>query len=134
MFIIETIIFIFLSSLSLISLVGYGQILLSKYKFNFFISFFFGLIICSLLITGIHFFIKINIYINLIILIFGICLFLIKFKFNLDKIFKKIFNFFLIFLFLIPIFLSHKYHEDFGYYHLPYLISLAEQKLSLISK
>ena len=94
MFIIETIIFIFLSSLSLISLVGYGQILLSKYKFNFFISFFFGLIICSLLITGIHFFIKINIYINLIILIFGICLFLIKFKFNLDKFLKKIFNFF----------------------------------------
>lgn len=130
MFIIETIIFIFLSSLSLISLVGYGQILLSKYKFNFFISFFFGLIICSLLITGIHFFIKINIYINLIILIFGICLFLIKFKFNLDKIFKKKYLiFFLIFLFLIPIFLSHKYHEDFGYYHLPYLISLAEQKI-----
>ena len=31
-------------------------------------------------------------------------------------------------MFLIP-FLSHKYHEDFGYYHLPYLISLAEQKI-----
>lgn len=130
MFIIETIIFIFLSSLSLISLAGYGQILTSKYKFNFFISFFFGLIICSLLITGIHFFIKINIYVNLIILIFGIYLFLIKFKFNLGKIFKKKYLiFFLIFLFLIPIFLSHKYHEDFGYYHLPYLISLAEQKI-----
>ena len=130
MFIIETIIFIFLSSLSLISLAGYGQILISKYKFNFFLSFFFGLIIFSLLITGIHFFIKINIYINLIILIFGIYLFLIKFKFNLDKILKKKYLiFFLIFLFLIPIFLSHKYHEDFGYYHLPYLISLAEQKI-----
>ena len=130
MLIIETIIFILLSSLSLISLVGYGQILMSRYKFNFFISFFFGLIIWSLLITGIHFFIKINFYINIIIIIFGIFLFLFRFKLNHIQIFKKKYLiYFIIFLFLIPIFLSHKYHEDFGYYHLPYLISLAEQKI-----
>ena len=34
-----------------------------------------------------------------------------------------------IFLALIPIFLSQKYHEDFGYYHLPYAIGLVEDKI-----
>ena len=30
---------------------------------------------------------------------------------------------------LIPIFLSQKYHEDFGYYHLPYAIGFIEEKI-----
>ena len=29
----------------------------------------------------------------------------------------------------IPIYLSQKYHEDFGYYHLPYAIGLIEEKI-----
>jgi hypothetical protein len=128
MFLLETIIFILLSLLSLLSFVGYGELFTSRYKSNFLISFFFGLIITSLLITGIHFFIKINFYVSLLIICLGILLFF--FNFNLKKILlKKNIIYLLIFLFLIPIFISHKYHEDFGYYHLPYLISLAEQKI-----
>ena len=37
--------------------------------------------------------------------------------------------YFLIFFLLVPIFLSQKYHEDFGYYHLPYALSLIEEKI-----
>ena len=128
MLIFETIIFFFISTLSFLSFVGYGQIFISKYKPNFLISFFFGLIIISFIITGIHFFTKINFYISLAIIIVGNFLFFINF--NLRKVLiKKNLIYLLIFLFLIPIFISHKYHEDFGYYHLPYLISLAEQKI-----
>ena len=35
----------------------------------------------------------------------------------------------MIILLLIPIYLSQKYHEDFGYYHLPYAIGLIEEKI-----
>ena len=128
MFIFETIIFSLLSFLSFVSLTGYGQILINRYTSNFLLSFFFGLIIIGLLITFIHFFIKINFYVSLLIQIFGILLFFINFDFKKIMI-KKNLIYLLIFLFLIPIFLSHKYHEDFGYYHLPYLISLAEHKI-----
>ena len=38
-------------------------------------------------------------------------------------------NLLLIILLLIPIYLSQKYHEDFGYYHLPYAIGLIEEKI-----
>jgi hypothetical protein len=128
MFIFETLIFFFISALSFLSFVGYGQIFISKYKPNFIISFFFGLIIISFIITGIHFFIKINFLVSLLIIIVGTFLFFINF--NLKKVLiKKNLIYLLIFLFLIPIFISHKYHEDFGYYHLPYVISLAEQKI-----
>ena len=128
MFIFETIIFILLSLLSLLSFAGLGKLFISRYESNILISFFFGLIITSLLITGIHFFIKINLYLSLLILFLGILLFFIKF--NLKRLLlKKYIIYLLIYLFLIPIFLSHKYHEDFGYYHLPYLITLAEQKI-----
>ena len=30
---------------------------------------------------------------------------------------------------LLPIFFSQKYHEDFGYYHLPYALSFIEEKI-----
>ena len=29
----------------------------------------------------------------------------------------------------VPIFLSQKYHEDFGYYHLPYALAFIEEKI-----
>ena len=30
---------------------------------------------------------------------------------------------------LVPIYLSQKYHEDFGFYHLPYAIGFIEEKI-----
>ena len=47
-----------------------------------------------------------------------------------EKIFtKKNLVYFLIIFFLVPIFISQKYHEDFGYYHLPYALSFVEEKI-----
>ena len=42
---------------------------------------------------------------------------------------RKNVYFLLIILLLIPIYVSQKYHEDFGYYHLPYAIGLIEEKI-----
>ena len=35
----------------------------------------------------------------------------------------------MVILFLLPIYISQKYHEDFGYYHLPYALSFLEEKI-----
>ena len=130
MIMFETLIFFFLGILSFISFSGYGLIYAARYKFNILISFFLGFIVLGLLITIIHFFFKINFHITALILIIGILFFFIKKKLFNSKIFNKsFFIYILILLALTPIFLTHKYHEDFGYYHLPYLISLAEHKL-----
>ena len=130
MIILEILIFFLLSFLSLISLAGYGLVYTTRYKFNILTSFFFGFIILGFLITTIHFFFKIHFYINIIILLIGVVFFFIKTKlYDLNIFNKKFFIYILIFFALIPIFLTHKYHEDFGYYHLPYLITLVEHKL-----
>ena len=41
---------------------------------------------------------------------------------------KELFIYLFIFV-LIPIYISQKYHEDFGYYHLPYIINLINEKI-----
>jgi len=130
MIILETIIFILLSSILFMSSVGYGKTIIHRYNPNVLLSFFFGLLILSLLLTSLHFLIKINIYINFFIILIGFLLFFIKTDLSLSIIEKKkILIYCLVFILLVPIFLSQKYHEDFGYYHLPYLISFAEQKI-----
>ena len=56
-------------------------------------------------------------------------LFLIKKNFFSIKTVKKNIKFLILFLFLVPIFISQKYHEDFGYYHLTYVITMMEEKI-----
>ena len=130
MIILETFIFFLLTSVSFISLAGYGLVYTARYKLDILTSFFLGFVILGLLITTIHFFYKIHLYINILILLIGVIFFLINRKlYNLKIYDKKNYIYILIFFALIPIFLTHKYHEDFGYYHLPYLITFAEQKL-----
>ena len=113
----------------MISSVGYGQLIGIKSQTNFFDNFFFGLIFISFLITIVHFFTKISFFVSLIILSFGVILFLIKKNFFSIKTVKKNIKFLILFLFLVPIFLSQKYHEDFGYYHLTYVITMMEEKI-----
>ena len=111
------------------SLFGQGKIVNLKNNFNFFENIFFGFIFLALINTSIHFFIEINFIYNLFILLFGLIFF---FRENLIKekiLIKKNFFFFLIIIFLVPIFISQKYHEDFGYYHLPYALLLLEEKI-----
>ena len=130
MIIFETLKFFLLGLVSFLSFSGYGLIYTARYKFNILISFFLGFIILSLLITITHFFYKIDFYVNFLILFIGIIFFFVNKKtYNINIFNKNFFIYVAILLVLTPIFLTHKYHEDFGYYHLPYLITFAEHKL-----
>ena len=125
-------ILLFLISIILISfsISGYGRLVNFTTKDNFFLNIFLGLIIISFIVTTFHFFLTINIIVSSIILIFGLIIFFYKKNKNFLKLFEKknIFGLVII-LFYIPMFLSQKYHEDFGYYHLPYALGFLEEKI-----
>tara|TARA_B100001939_G_scaffold69890_1_gene58306 strand:+ start:13 stop:1665 length:1653 start_codon:yes stop_codon:yes gene_type:complete len=113
-----------------VSIAGFGSFFSTKLKSNFFLEIFLGFIIISLIITIIHFFFKINLLIAFLIFSFGLLIFFIKKKLSFLKIFKiERIYYLIIILLLIPIFISQKYHEDFGYYHLPYALSFIEEKI-----
>jgi len=127
--IINLIFFIFLSVVSLMSLSGYGILLNYQNKKDFLLNIIFGHLILAILITFIHFIFKINLIIIFSIFITGLLLNLKNHNYNFKNIKKKNYLYLLIFLVLIPIYISQKYHEDFGYYHLPYIINLANEKI-----
>ena len=113
-----------------LSLSGYGRIINLNIKKNFFLDIFLGFVTISFIITFLHFFIKINLSISFLIFIFGILAFFSKKNSSLVELFQiRNILFLIIIFFLIPIFLSQKYHEDFGYYHLPYALSFIEEKI-----
>ena len=132
MIIIEAIYFITFCFFTIFSLSGLGQILFYKVNKNFFESVFYGFIVAAFFITLIHFFVKISIYLSLIILLVGFLSGSKKY-FSKIKFEKKLFVYSLIFLVLIPLYISQKYHEDFGYYHLPYIINLINEKNNIWS-
>ena len=113
-----------------LSISGYGKLINLKIKNNFFIEIFLGFIIISFIITLIHFFFKINLIISFLIFIFGLALFIQKQNIKFLRLLKNNNIFYLLIIFfLIPMFLSQKYHEDFGYYHLPYALAFLEEKI-----
>ncbi len=125
-------ILIFFISIIFISLSvsGFGRIIDLNIKKNFFLDIFLGFIIISFIITFVHFFLKIDLLISFLIFIFGILVFFFKKNISFINSFQTRSIFFLvIILFFIPIFISQKYHEDFGYYHLPYALSFIEEKI-----
>ena len=111
------------------SLAGLGSLLSFELNRNFFEEIFLGFVIVALVITFTHFFFKINFLISLLVFLVGLFLFY-KNKNSFDFLKKKT-NLLYLFLiiFLIPMFISQKYHEDFGYYHLPYSLALIEEKI-----
>ena len=113
-----------------LSISGYGRLINLSVKKNFFLDIFLGFILITFLITIIHFFFKLNLFISILIFIFGILFFFYKKKISSLR-FIKVANIYylIIILLLVPIFLSQKYHEDFGYYHLPYAIGFIEEKI-----
>ena len=129
MIIIEAAYFITFCFFTIISFLGLGQILIHKINKNFFESVFYGFIVASFFITLIHFFHKISIYLSLIILSTGFILGLRFYYFSKIQLNKKLLIYLLIFLILVPIYISQKYHEDFGYYHLPYIINIINEKI-----
>ena len=112
------------------SISGLGRLFTLTFKSNLFLDIFFGFIVISIVATLIHFFFPVNIKISLSLLIIGLISFFNKRNLNFIKINKNnlIFYFFIVLIF-IPMFLSQKYHEDFGYYHLPYSLSFIENKI-----
>ncbi len=122
---------IFLLSVIFISfsLAGLGSLINFELNRNFFEEIFLGFVIVALVITFTHFFFKINFLISLLVFLVGLFLFYKnKNSFDFLKKKKNLLYLFLI-IFLIPMFISQKYHEDFGYYHLPYSLALIEEKI-----
>ena len=130
MIIFELIIFLLSIAVFSISISGYGSLLSLSIKTNFFLNIFIGFIIITFIITLVHFFFKIDLIISQIILILGLIIFFKKKNIELLRLFNlKNIPYLIIVFFLIPMFISQKYHEDFGYYHLPYALSFIEEKI-----
>ncbi len=91
---------------------------------------FFGIIFLVFLSFVFHIFFPLNIIVNAIIFIFIIFIFIPKNKdnFNLIKnLDLKIISVSLLVVFLMT--LKYKPNEDYGYYHLPYIINLTSEKI-----
>ena len=126
----QILIFIISIVFLLVSISGFGRLSSLSYKKNFFLDVFLGFVNISFIVTLIHFFFKINQFISIFIFILGIIFFFYKKNVSSIRLFKIENIYFCgIIILLIPIFLSQKYHEDFGYYHLPYAISFIEEKI-----
>lgn len=118
----------------LFATLGYGKflnILLFKRtdKINYGECGLLGLVFLSFLSTFIHFFYKIDTKINSIVYFFG--LLLTCYFFREIKVFIKKNKFLISTIFIISFFMViyHKPNEDFGYYHLPYLINFISEKV-----
>ena len=112
------------------SIAGYGSLLRLKTENNFFIDIFLGFTVISFIVTTSHFFLKINLLVSSLIFLIGLIIYLKKKNIDVSYEFIKKNIFYIIIVFLIiPMFISQKYHEDFGYYHLPYALGFIEEKI-----
>ena len=72
---------------------------------------------------------KISLIVTILILISGLLIISKNFLTNKIKLNDDYILYLIIFLILIPLYISQKYHEDFGYYHLPYVINVINEKI-----
>lgn len=128
---------IFLSLFFLIFYTLFAGSLLTIYLFgNRFKDFeiyeisFFGIIFLTFISFGIHLFFPLNEYSILLLFLILFILVFINFK-KIYQILKLInFNFFIISFFVVFIMtLKYNLNEDYGYYHLPYIINLISEKI-----
>ena len=130
MIILETFIFTISSIILIFSFNGLGSIInINRSKFFLFENIFLGIILSSLCSTFIHLFYSINFWFSLIIFLTGLLISIKKKLFKMKIITKKNIQFFIIFLLFTPLFITQKYHEDFGYYHLPHIINFISEKI-----
>ena len=126
--------FVFFYFIIINSTIGYGYLVArtTKIDLKFFNSSFLGLLgifILLLISYTSHLFVKHNYFHNVIILIIGILSFVYFFlregkKKNIIKL-----NFFFLLLFIS--FIIFKSHDDFSYYHFPYIYYLTQSKIML---
>ena len=131
MIILELLIFFLSIVVISIAIAGFGSLLSNEIANNFFLDIFFGFIIISILITSFHFFFEIASFPKILILLIGLTIFFKKKNKIYYKLLIKKKNFFYLAVIglLIPMFVTQKYHEDFGYYHLPYALAFLEEKI-----
>jgi hypothetical protein len=131
--------FIFFYFFCFISIIGFGfslKLILfkehSSSKFHFFNDIgnlgLLGIFFLSFIATVVHFFLPLFQYLNFFIFFIGF-IFFIKFlnKINLSK--KTILVFLLLFLFSFLMLAYHKPYDDYGLYHLPYMINFTSEKV-----
>ena len=130
MIVIEILLFFLSIIFMIMSTSGLGRIISNKITIDNITNVFFGYIFLGMYSTLVHFFFKINFIISISIFIFGALLFIFFNRGRLFLITSKINTIYIVIVFLlIPIMISQKYHEDFGYYHLPYAISFLKEKI-----
>jgi hypothetical protein len=113
-----------------VSISGYGKLLRFKVDNKFFLEIFFGFLIITFIITTFHFFLKIDFIFSSLVFILGLILFFKKPHVPILQFFKiKNISFLIVIFLFIPMFIAQKYHEDFGYYHLPYALGFLEEKI-----
>jgi hypothetical protein len=131
---VETIIFLFFFLVIIISIIGYGLLTgyflrLNILNFNIGIFGLLGIFFCTLISYCTHLFFSHGIIHNSIINLFGVIFFLFFFLKNYNNYKKDFFNLALITIVLLPGLFISKNHDDFPYYHLPYILNLIEHKL-----
>jgi len=130
MIFVEILLFFLSIIVIIMSISGLGRIISNKIKIDNITNVFFGYIFLGMYSTSVHFFFKINFVISISIFLFGALLFIFFNKERLFIIISKINTAYIAIVFLlIPIMISQKYHEDFGFYHLPYAISFLKEKI-----
>ena len=128
----NTVIYIFYFIFLIFSILGYGIFIFSLCKVNWKnlspgLSGLVGLFFVTFISYITHIFIPHNFFHNFIVHIHGIFFLIYFLRKNFSFfIISKLFLFIL--LFISSLFIS-KNHEDFPYYHLPYMIQVVENKL-----
>jgi hypothetical protein len=130
--IINTAIYIFYFLFLTFSILGYGIFTFFLFNINWKnlslgLSGIAGLFCVTFISYVTHIFFAHNFFHNILVHIFGIFLLIVFLKKNFYN-FRSSKIFFLIILFISSLFIS-KNHEDFPYYHLPYIIHIVENKL-----
>ncbi len=121
--------------LFLISVVGYGKIFikinnLNDINLSFGETGLLGLFFITFLGISLHFFFPLNQILNTFIFLIGFSFFLYEISTSKIKInFKYYKLFFFIFFASLTMILGHKPNEDFGYYHLPYIVNMNSEKI-----
>jgi hypothetical protein len=131
---VETLIFLFFFLIIIISIIGYGLFMGYFLQFNILnlnIGIFglLGIFFCTLISYCTHVFFSHGFIHNSIVNLVGIILFFFFLLKNFDEYKKGLFNLALISIILLPGLFISKNHDDFPYYHLPYILNLVENKI-----
>ena len=114
--------------LVLLSLIGYGNVLFLRQKtYDLFLLLLTGYFVIGFIALSLHFFLPINDFLSLIIILFGIILLIIT-KFNFSK--KKFWTYIFLFMITSVVLLAYSNHAiDANMYHHPYVSYLNSEKI-----